>query len=599
MILILMLCLGGALEDLVTKKETALKKLAAHHEALYSSRCGVGKCPCSVPACGTRFDSANGFECTEGKIRGTESSVVRLPAGSDFDSAELRADICSSKEIESTFKSNKNTYGITAYQYVSHWTGTLRMFPGIPQERDNGKCSDYDPRIRPWYVTAASGPKDIILVLDVSGSMSRPHNSARGSMSRLQAVVNAAHEVLNTLTLNDYVGIVVFSNEAVPLVNTGSPLQATAENVKKLQDELGTIVAAGATYFLKGLRAAFDLFKSGHSNELTSKCSHSILFLTDGAATDSNILQGIAAMQAEVKPIFGSVKIFTYSMGTDADHVVPQQMSCDNEGVWAAIPDGDDPLTYMTNYYLYLAAGVHDTRPRWTTVYEDAFGLGSLVTVAIGAYDRSGSVPFLIGVAGIDVVLEDLTVLAGYQQVTSELISRSKVCPSASLSQCDLQILRKKVGQECPAPAVPLSQCAGELKQECGSFGFSFSDAMCQNLNPSTGLPSDSSESSKSYDDVVSCGETGGSAPKVVIPIVIVVLILAAVGGYFVMKRRGEKRREKERRASYNEGPMELAATPWVPEPTPSVPQPTPWVPAQAPPVPSAPPQPHSVPGWV
>ena len=38
-----------------------------------------------------------------------------------------------------------------------------------PANTDN-HCEDgeatYDPRKRPWYVSASSGPKDIVLVLD-------------------------------------------------------------------------------------------------------------------------------------------------------------------------------------------------------------------------------------------------------------------------------------------------------------------------------------------------------------------------------------------------------------------------------------------------
>ena len=46
----------------------------------------------------------------------------------------------------------------------------FRIFPGSPGNCPNG-VNNYDPRVRPWYVAASSGPKDVILVLDVSGSM--------------------------------------------------------------------------------------------------------------------------------------------------------------------------------------------------------------------------------------------------------------------------------------------------------------------------------------------------------------------------------------------------------------------------------------------
>lgn len=36
---------------------------------------------------------------------------------------------------------------------------------------DGDLCVDYDPRYRPWYVTATSGGKNVILFIDISGSM--------------------------------------------------------------------------------------------------------------------------------------------------------------------------------------------------------------------------------------------------------------------------------------------------------------------------------------------------------------------------------------------------------------------------------------------
>lgn len=50
----------------------------------------------------------------------------------------------------------------------------------------------FDPRFRPWYAVGASGPKDVVIVIDVSGSMA--------TAGRMQAAVDAALEVLDTLT---------------------------------------------------------------------------------------------------------------------------------------------------------------------------------------------------------------------------------------------------------------------------------------------------------------------------------------------------------------------------------------------------------------
>ena len=57
------------------------------------------------------------------------------------------------------------------------------------------------------YVAAATGPKDVVLVLDVSGSM-RDTASIVSEESRLEMMQKAAKRVLKTLTHNDYVAVV-------------------------------------------------------------------------------------------------------------------------------------------------------------------------------------------------------------------------------------------------------------------------------------------------------------------------------------------------------------------------------------------------------
>lgn len=56
--------------------------------------------------------------------------------------------------------------------YIGTSFGMFRGYPGLHQDSDNGACTkDYDPRFRPWYVSATSGSKNLILIIDVSGSM--------------------------------------------------------------------------------------------------------------------------------------------------------------------------------------------------------------------------------------------------------------------------------------------------------------------------------------------------------------------------------------------------------------------------------------------
>ena len=74
------------------------------------------------------------------------------------------------------------------------------MYPGREwQTNFAGFYADYDPRVRPWYIAATSGPKDVVIVIDCSQSMAgRKFNMAK----------SIAITVLNTLTKQDYVNVV-------------------------------------------------------------------------------------------------------------------------------------------------------------------------------------------------------------------------------------------------------------------------------------------------------------------------------------------------------------------------------------------------------
>ena len=53
--------------------------------------------------------------------------------------------------------------------YFGSINGVFRQFPGVESSRtDSGAYSSYDPRFRPWYVSAASGNKDVVVLIDIN-----------------------------------------------------------------------------------------------------------------------------------------------------------------------------------------------------------------------------------------------------------------------------------------------------------------------------------------------------------------------------------------------------------------------------------------------
>ena len=65
---------------------------------------------------------------------------------------------------------------------------------------------DYDPRRRPWYLSGSNGPKNVIFILDSSGSMQ--------TSSRMSMLKTAAKKLVDSMTFADYIGIIDFDETA-------------------------------------------------------------------------------------------------------------------------------------------------------------------------------------------------------------------------------------------------------------------------------------------------------------------------------------------------------------------------------------------------
>ena len=91
-------------------------------------------------------------------------------------------------------KQISNDFPFIKWQFFGSAEGMLTLFPAFG---DEASCSGYDPRLRPWYVeTAMPEPKDVVLVIDTSGSM---------RTDRMNVTKEAAKTVLSTMKPRDRV----------------------------------------------------------------------------------------------------------------------------------------------------------------------------------------------------------------------------------------------------------------------------------------------------------------------------------------------------------------------------------------------------------
>lgn len=111
-------------------------------------------------------------------------------------------------------------------------------------------------------------PRDVVLVLDVSGSMSGT------KIAKLKEAVNAVASQIGGRITNTRVAIVSYAN-------TAKVVLPFSTDVVRMQSSASRLTAGGGTYYLEGFSAAENLF-----NESNSTIRSFILF-SDGAPSDS------------------------------------------------------------------------------------------------------------------------------------------------------------------------------------------------------------------------------------------------------------------------------------------------------------------------
>jgi voltage-dependent calcium channel alpha-2/delta-3 len=131
-----------------------------------------------------------------------------------------------SENLDSIFTNNYRMDPSLSWQYFGSSYGFMRQYPGIysvfvcfmvavvefpfPAMQWKQEPVDlYDCRTRGWYIEAATSAKDVVILVDFSGSMT----GMRKEIAR-----HAVNSILDTLSNNDFVNIFTFSEDTQELV---------------------------------------------------------------------------------------------------------------------------------------------------------------------------------------------------------------------------------------------------------------------------------------------------------------------------------------------------------------------------------------------
>jgi voltage-dependent calcium channel alpha-2/delta-4 len=143
---------------------------------------------------------------------------------------------------------------------------------------ERNKTDTYDCRKRSWYIETATCSKDVVILLDNSGSMTGYRNYVA------QLTIKS---LLDTFSNNDFVNIFIYSSGVGELVPCFKDVlvQATPENIEVFNDAVKNLEPEGHANVTYALEAAFQLLEKYRSyrkcNE-TNTCNQAIMLITDG-----------------------------------------------------------------------------------------------------------------------------------------------------------------------------------------------------------------------------------------------------------------------------------------------------------------------------
>ncbi|XP_006567861.1 voltage-dependent calcium channel subunit alpha-2/delta-3 isoform X2 [Apis mellifera] len=299
-----------------------------------------------------------------------DRSAVHVPTNVyDRASNVIRA-IKWSEELDKTFINNYEQDPSLSWQYFGSATGFMRQYPAMNWYME--PVDLFDCRTRSWYIEAATSPKDILILIDTSGSMT----GIRREIAR-----HVVNNILDTLGNNDFVNIITFSNvtkEVVPCFND-TLVQANLANVRELKRAILNLDTEKIANFSLALTTAFELLETYRTEREGARCNQAIMLITDGVPYNyKEIFETYNWRDNPDEPFKADmpVRMFTYLIGREvADVKEVQWMACANRGYFVHLCTlaevREEVLKYVPVMARPLVLGRTDHPTIWTPVYAD------------------------------------------------------------------------------------------------------------------------------------------------------------------------------------------------------------------------------------
>ncbi|XP_069979919.1 voltage-dependent calcium channel subunit alpha-2/delta-1 isoform X2 [Penaeus vannamei] len=330
-----------------------------------------------------------------------------------------------SATVDRVFRDNFDADQTLMWQYFGAQTGFMRVYPATTWYVPPNLIDLYDARLRPWYVQGSVPPKDMIILMDRSGSV---HGQTFTIMKW------AVKTLIDTLGENDFVNVAAF-NDTTEWVNNctyckangteeenegchQNLVQASTSNKKLLFRAIDELEDGGIASYSNALEFALKAFKEYSQTKARgegAQCHKTIMLFSDGGTEWPEEIFKKYKADEDTK----DVRVFTYAVGP---HPIPtavlKQMACSTGGQYSVITTRSSVRTKIQDYLQVLA------RPQalpiaesMITFYQERVTEELTVSLTRPVYNMSdyANTSDLLGVAGIDVPIQSLKNLSPFE----------------------------------------------------------------------------------------------------------------------------------------------------------------------------------------
>lgn len=404
----------------------------------------------------------------------------------------LLRDICALKPVQKTIVDVYNEANLSTWLYVGTAYKAFMSHPGMAQCRDESannkfEACGFDSTTRPWYITASSGPRDIVFLFD------------RTSLNSDDSVLKDAFEkILASTDRRDRIAVIDVTNSdasTLPQPNNNQLVSPDTKFISSIIESIDALADAGGfPDMTKAFALAFNILNDSDNSGASSNCSRFIVAMmgkqdtcfssceSDSCSCVKTLSDNIAEWQGNLSNQTRNVTIVTFTESTETDprrtnnlERMARSIVCTEHasGSWRRVTDQDSPDTAMSSFSQLAAQTVYeeDLKVFSSENFSDNLGLGDIFTFAVPIYDNN--LRQLLAVAGLDVTVTEVIKNTGLNEseVLSQISLNSQIfraCPTLKdRDACALQSIRGQPGSAICADFLPVENNS----RNCFVFG--------------------------------------------------------------------------------------------------------------------------------